>query len=159
MRLPLLTIMALLCGCSQDSPEEKDRDELVGNWGVELANVECGIEFGFRRDHTYASLELCRSASGTDEVLIQAERGVYSLDRPWMTLDPDQSTCAQATTHDIRYGVSGGALTMFFGALVLAFERLPNTTPDDPTRVGAQASLGCFDDDGYLVPGPIRPVQ
>lgn len=146
-------------GCSSPTtPEVEDRDGLVGGWGVQLSEAVCLIEYVFEGDFTYVAAEICRPQSGADKVLVQLEHGQFSLDRPWMTLDPDQSTCSGTTTHTVRYSVSGDTLFIVAGSHSFVFERLPDSTGEDPERVGQEADLGCFDDSGYLHPSPIVRV-
>ena len=139
------------CGGEENSISPDDR--LQGIWGVESTEYECVHMFYFE-DGFFEMMEVCELDSG--RYVAESYFGNYILNEAGtsIVMNVKKSSCADTKrTWSASVGFPADNLRLTTPNGVMLLERVSNQNADTG---GAAVEFGCFDEDGYFSPSPVR---
>jgi hypothetical protein len=145
----LFVVLVFLVGCGNS----EEPDVLAGtDWLIEWTEVTCVTVVSFNQTGGYSTGLGCRLTDGS--LGLDMETGSYTVSGTNLTTRTEQSTCpatASRVPDTVRFEMTPDNLRIVTTDGILIFER---TSTGGPVQGGAVA-LGCFDDQGYFIPGPL----
>lgn len=154
MRVVLAMCACAVLGCGDEGGKsETPAQRLSGHWASDDSASECMYVFSFDGVDYVELKEICELTDGS--VAIVLDSGTYNATANEFTWHATESTCSDADTSSetIRYTLEGDKLTLVTEDGVLIMRRI------EPSGGSSGiAEFGCFDDEGYFDPSPLRPL-
>lgn len=147
----IVAACAVAGGCgggSSKTPAEK----LQGSWRASQSDG-CAIGVIFKDHDEYESIYACELDDGSFGY--ESYRGHFFVDGDSFTWTTEESSCPDADTadEDVDFEFAGKKLRLATPGGVTLMERIPESQ-----RGTASAEYGCFDEDDYFNPMPVKPL-